>query len=182
MHLYRNSMDHGIEPAETRQAAGKPAAGTLRLTAALMDGQLRLRLADDGRGLALGRIRERAEARGLLEAGAPVSDEAIAQLIFAAGFSTAEQVTEVSGRGVGMDAVRSFLQREGGDIRLVFVDDAEGAPYRAFETWVLLPATLAVDTKNRPEIAPPTAARPAASATASALPTTTLPQLAPAAR
>lgn len=169
MHLYRNSMDHGIEPADIRQAAGKPAAGTLRLSAALAEGQLRLRLADDGRGLALGRIRERAEARGLLEPGAPVGDEAIAQLIFAAGFSTAEQVTEVSGRGVGMDAVRSFLQRVGGDIRLVFVDNAVGAPYRAFEIWVLLPATLAVDAKNRTEITPPTAARPAV-ATTTALP------------
>ncbi|MCA3846436.1 MAG: chemotaxis protein CheA, partial [Burkholderia sp.] len=74
-----------------------------------------------------------------------LSDEDVAELIFRPGFSTAQTVTEVSGRGVGMDAVRNFLKRDGGDIALRFTDDRTGAPYRAFETIVSLPARFAAD-------------------------------------
>ena len=147
MHLYRNAMDHGIDLPAERLAHGKPAAGTIRLSLALDREHLSLHLQDDGRGLALARIRAKAREKGLLADGQTWSDEAVANLIFAAGFSTASQVTEVSGRGVGMDAVQSFVQREGGQIRLHLVDDRAGADFRAFETIIELPAKFAVDGK-----------------------------------
>lgn len=146
MHLYRNSMDHGIETPTDRLAAGKAAVGRIELHAAIESGQLRLRLYDDGKGLALSRIRSKALEKGLIDVTAPPADETVAQLIFAAGFSTASAVTEVSGRGVGMDAVRSFITREGGDIALVFTDTQTGADYRAFETIITLPEKFAVQT------------------------------------
>ena len=139
-HLLRNAMDHGLEPAAERVAAGKPAAGRIDVEMKLDVGGLRIRLHDDGRGLALARIRGRAMEQGLLTADEAGSDERVAQTIFQSGFSTAEQVTEVSGRGVGMDAVRGFLQREGGDVHIHFRDANTGADYRAFELVVSLPA------------------------------------------
>lgn len=150
MHLYRNALDHGIDHPDERLARGKSAAGTIRLRLALNREWLCLRLQDDGRGLALARIREKAKEKGLLDAGQTLTDEALANLIFAAGFSTATQVTEVSGRGVGMDAVQSFVKREGGQIRLHLVDDSEGADFRAFETIIELPAKFAVDGSAAP--------------------------------
>ena len=146
MHLYRNSMDHGIETAAERLSHGKPAAGTIQLDLAVRGERLELRLKDDGKGLALGYIRGKAIERGLLAENAEVSDEDIAKLIFAAGFSTAKAVTEVSGRGVGMDAVQDFVKREGGEIRLELIDTHAGAPYRAFETIIFLPGKFAVQT------------------------------------
>ncbi len=139
-HLLRNAMDHGLEPVAERLAAGKPAAGRIDVEMKLDVGGLRIRLHDDGRGLALARIRSRAMEQGLLTADEAGSDERVAQTIFQSGFSTAEQVTEVSGRGVGMDAVRGFLQREGGDVHIHFRDANTGADYRSFELVVSLPA------------------------------------------
>ncbi|NBD19766.1 hypothetical protein GTZ97_03655 [Aquabacterium fontiphilum] len=139
-HLLRNSMDHGLEPADVRRAAGKPAAGLIQIDMALDPERLQIRLRDDGRGLALGRIRARAIEQGLLSEDEARSDVEVAQTIFRSGFSTAEQVTEVSGRGVGMDAVRGFLQKEAGEIDIRFLDDKDGAEYRAFELVVTLPA------------------------------------------
>ncbi|MBR8456520.1 MCP four helix bundle domain-containing protein [Burkholderia dolosa] len=147
MHLLRNAVDHGIETSDERRAAGKPPAGTIDIAVDVVDGALRFVLRDDGRGLALDRIRAVARERGWLDAGseAVTSDDAVAELIFRPGFSTARAVTEVSGRGVGMDAVRNFLKRDGGDIALRFIDDRVGAPYRAFETIVSLPDRFAAD-------------------------------------
>jgi len=146
MHLMRNAIDHGIETSDERRAAGKPAAGTIDVAVDVDADALRFVLRDDGRGLALERIRAIAQERGWLDADAPaLSDEAVAELIFRPGFSTARAVTEVSGRGVGMDAVRNFLKRDGGDIVLRFTDACVGAPYRAFETIVSLPARFAAD-------------------------------------
>ncbi|WP_084637691.1 Hpt domain-containing protein [Paludibacterium yongneupense] len=144
MHLFRNSMDHGLESPDERVALGKPVAGTIRLAMNVVDKQLQLRMSDDGRGLALGRIRERALDKGLIEADAALSDEEIARLIFRPGFSTAAKVTEVSGRGVGMDAVQSFIKREGGQITLRFLDEEVGADFRRFETVVCLPENIAI--------------------------------------
>jgi two-component system, chemotaxis family, sensor kinase CheA len=101
-------------------------------------------LSDDGRGLALNRIREIALNKGLISADNTLSDEETAELIFRPGFSTAEHVTEVSGRGVGMDAVRDFLKREQGGITLRFTDQQQGAAFRQFQTVVTLPARYAV--------------------------------------
>ncbi|KVH52994.1 chemotaxis protein CheA [Burkholderia sp. MSMB1072] len=147
MHLLRNSIDHGIESSDVRRAAGKAASGTIDIAVGVGGGELWFVLADDGRGLALDRIRGIARERGWIDAddAAALSDEEVAELIFRPGFSTAQTVTEVSGRGVGMDAVRNFLKREGGDIALRFTDDRVGAPYRAFETIVSLPARFAAD-------------------------------------
>ncbi|MFZ4535031.1 HAMP domain-containing protein [Propionivibrio sp.] len=146
MHLYRNSMDHGIETAADRQAKGKSPTGTIQLDLAVSGGQLVMRLKDDGKGLALGHMRNKAMDKGLLPHGKPAHDEDIARLIFAAGFSTATAVTEVSGRGVGMDAVQEFIKREGGEIQLKFTDNKSGAHFRSFETVITLPAKFAVDT------------------------------------
>ncbi|NTY39398.1 MCP four helix bundle domain-containing protein [Burkholderia diffusa] len=147
MHLLRNSIDHGIESSEERRAAGKAASGTIDIAVGVGGGELWFVLSDDGRGLALDRIRRIACERGWIDADneAALTDEAVAELIFRPGFSTAHAVTEVSGRGVGMDAVRNFLKRDGGDIALRFTDDRVGAPYRAFETIVSLPARFAAD-------------------------------------
>lgn len=146
MHLLRNAIDHGIETVQARMAAGKPVAGRIRIEAGV-DGQaLQITVADDGRGLALGKIRATAVERGWIPAHTTVSDEAIAAMIFEPGFSTADTVTAISGRGVGMDAVREFLSRSGGDISLRFTDNHVGAPFRQFQTVVSLPETFAVDS------------------------------------
>ncbi|MBK6637060.1 MAG: MCP four helix bundle domain-containing protein [Rhodocyclaceae bacterium] len=144
MHLYRNSMDHGIETAADRIAKGKSAAGTIRLQTQLENGRLQMRLSDDGRGLAVGYIRKKAIENGLLQPDTTASDAEVAQLIFAAGFSTATAVTEISGRGVGMDAVQDFIKREGGTITLRFTDDNNGADFRSFETLISLPGAFGV--------------------------------------
>ena len=148
MHLLRNSIDHGIEPAAERIAHGKPAAGTIDIEVGVDQGMLQITLCDDGRGLALDRIRSIAAERGWIGADQPASDEDIAQCIFRPGFSTADKVTEVSGRGVGMDAVQEFLKREHGRIELRFTDDNKGAAFRQFQTVVCLPERLAVDSVN----------------------------------
>ncbi|MEI7611553.1 MAG: HAMP domain-containing protein [Betaproteobacteria bacterium] len=144
MHLYRNSMDHGLECVAERCTQGKHPAGTIELDLAVEQNRLVMRLKDDGKGLALGYIRSKGVEKGLIAAGSGASDEEVAGLIFAAGFSTASAVTEVSGRGVGMDAVQDFIKREGGDICLRFTDHQTGADYRAFETVISLPAHYVV--------------------------------------
>lgn len=143
-HLFRNAMDHGLETAEARQAAGKHPVGHIQLDVALDAGQLTMKLHDDGRGLAVGRIRQKAIENGVLSEGETRSPEEIANLIFASGFSTAEQVTEVSGRGVGMDAVRGFLQKEGGNVAIRFTDKHVGSAQRTFELVITLPEKFAV--------------------------------------
>ena len=141
-HVFRNSMDHGLETADVREAAGKSAAGHIRLNLSIKDGRLQFKLGDDGRGLAVAKIRQKAIDNGLIPADGNTPPEEIAQLIFASGFSTAEKVTEVSGRGVGMDAVKGFLQREGGDVAIHFTDNTV-ADMRPFELVITLPEKFA---------------------------------------
>ncbi|HEY9025973.1 MAG TPA: 7TM diverse intracellular signaling domain-containing protein, partial [Burkholderiaceae bacterium] len=105
-HLLRNAVDHGIEAPEARAAAGKPAEGRIEIDASLGPSEFTMVLRDDGQGMALGRIRQIAGERGLVEMSTSLTDEETAQLVFLPGFSTAAVVTEVSGRGVGMDAVK----------------------------------------------------------------------------
>lgn len=147
-HLLRNAIDHGIEAADVRTAQGKPAAGTIDIEVGVDQGMLQITLCDDGRGLALDRIRTIAVERGWIGAHERPSDEDIAQYIFRPGFSTADKVTAVSGRGVGMDAVQEFLRREQGRIELRFTDDRKGAAFRPFQTIVYLPERLALDSVN----------------------------------
>ncbi|MEI7430129.1 MAG: HAMP domain-containing protein [Betaproteobacteria bacterium] len=152
MHLYRNSMDHGLEEVSERCIKGKHPTGTIQLDLAIAQNRLVIRLKDDGKGLALGYIRSKGIEKGLITEGSEVTDEEIARLIFAAGFSTASSVTEVSGRGVGMDAVQDFIKREGGEICLRFTDDQTGADYRAFETVISLPECYAVSPVRHHEL------------------------------
>lgn len=145
-HLLRNAIDHGIEPVDARLSAGKPAAGNIHIEAGVDQQLLQITVDDDGRGLALHRIRATAIERGWIDADAATSDDAIAQFIFHPGFSTAATVTTISGRGVGMDAVREFLSRSGGSIELRFTDNHVGAAFRQFQTVVSLPEHFAVDS------------------------------------
>ncbi|MGF6814416.1 two-component system chemotaxis sensor kinase CheA [Paraburkholderia atlantica] len=145
-HLLRNSVDHGIEPAAERIANGKDAAGVIELEVGVDHHALQITISDDGRGLALAKIRAAAIERGWIDTDAALSDEAIAELIFRSGFSTAQSVSEISGRGVGMDAVRDFVRREHGRIELRFTDDRRGADYRRFQTVVSFPEDWAVDS------------------------------------
>jgi two-component system chemotaxis sensor kinase CheA len=118
VHMIRNCADHGIEPASERVAKGKPAKGTITVGASQEGGHILLQIKDDGRGLNLERIRAKAIARGLTTHAAAdnLSDAQIAKFIFEPGFSTAETVTSISGRGVGMDVVRTNIEQIGGTI------------------------------------------------------------------
>jgi two-component system, chemotaxis family, sensor kinase CheA len=119
-HLVRNAVDHGIETPEARRAAGKPAEGRLLLRAFHESGQVNIEISDDGAGLDVERIKRKAVERGLvsLEHAERMSDREACQLIFVAGFSTAAQVTNVSGRGVGMDVVKTHIEKIGGSVDL----------------------------------------------------------------
>jgi two-component system chemotaxis sensor kinase CheA len=118
MHMVRNSIDHGIESREARLAAGKRETGRLSLRAFHQGGSIVIEIADDGAGLNSERILAKAVSQGLVPAGAELSPSEIHQLIFAPGFSTAEQVTEISGRGVGMDVVRRNIEALRGRIEI----------------------------------------------------------------
>jgi len=120
MHLVRNAVDHGIEPADERLTAGKPARGTVYLNAYHQGTQVVIEVRDDGRGIDLAQIREHAVKRGLMKAedAQRLPDNEVLNLIFEPGFSTAAEVTEVSGRGVGMDVVRRNVKELGGKIEL----------------------------------------------------------------
>ncbi len=115
-HLIRNAVDHGLETTEERIAAGKSAEGVVRLSAAHQSGRIVITVADDGRGIDRTRVRAKAVERGIIPADAMLSDEEIDNLIFAPGFSTAATVSNISGRGVGMDVVRKNVQALGGRI------------------------------------------------------------------
>jgi two-component system chemotaxis sensor kinase CheA len=138
MHLVRNSLDHGLEPPQERLAAGKPAAGKLTLSARHETGAILIRIEDDGRGINRERVLQRAWNRGLVEPGIVPSDDDINMLIFEPGFSTAEQVTNLSGRGVGMDVVRRNIEALRGSLRL------NSNPGRGLQVDIRLPLTLAI--------------------------------------
>ena len=138
MHLVRNSLDHGLEPPQERLAAGKPAAGKLVLSARHETGAILIRIEDDGRGINRERVLQRAWNRGLVEQGVVPSDDEINMLIFEPGFSTAEQVTNLSGRGVGMDVVRRNIEALRGSLRL------NSDPGKGLQVDIRLPLTLAI--------------------------------------
>lgn len=119
-HMVRNSVDHGIEAPERRSAAGKPAEGRILLRAYHEGGKVTIEIQDDGGGIDPARIRAKAIEKGVVaaEAAARMGDREVLNLIFAAGFSTAEQVTNISGRGVGMDVVRTNIEKIGGSVDL----------------------------------------------------------------
>ena len=117
-HMLRNAVDHGIEMPEQRTAKGKKEAGEIRLDLHREGGEVVLRLADDGRGVDLQAVRSKAIERGLMDASADLTDHEVLQFILTAGFSTAQQVTQISGRGVGMDVVNSEIKQLGGSMTL----------------------------------------------------------------
>ncbi len=139
-HMIRNAVDHGLETAEERLAAGKPAAGRISLAARHEGGAIVIEVGDDGRGLPAAKIRAKALKNGLASASEveAMSDADVRRFIFAAGFSTADQVTAVSGRGVGMDVVRTNIEKIGGAIE---VSSTEGQGTRFT---IRIPLTLTI--------------------------------------
>jgi len=140
IHLVRNAIDHGIEPPEERRAAGKPERGTVTLNAWHEQGRIILTVSDDGRGIDPSVLRKKVVQKGLMtaEEAAALSDEQAVDLIFLPGFSTAEKVTDISGRGVGMDIVQTNIQRVNGTIHI------ETAVGRGTTFQIVLPLTLAI--------------------------------------
>jgi len=118
LHMIRNSVDHGIESAEKRAAAGKPAQGTLNLRAYHQGGNIVVEVEDDGAGLNREKILKKAIERGLASAEDELTDDEVFKFIFAAGFSTAEKITDLSGRGVGLDVVRRNIERLRGSVEI----------------------------------------------------------------
>ena len=137
-HMLRNAIDHGLETPEERVAAGKPAEGTVRLAALHRSGRIVIEISDDGRGINRERVKKIAVDKGLIAADAPLTDEQIDNLIFAPGFSTAAVVSDISGRGVGMDVVKRSIQALGGRISISSV------PGKGSTFTLSLPLTLAV--------------------------------------
>jgi two-component system chemotaxis sensor kinase CheA len=138
MHLVRNSLDHGIEAAALRLSRGKPACGTVSLNAYHDSGSIVIEVSDDGGGLDHEKIRAKAVERGLIQPGQPLTDGEIVNLIFEPGFSTVDQVSKLSGRGVGMDVVRRNIQALRGAI------DVTSVPGRGTTFTIRLPLTLAI--------------------------------------
>jgi two-component system chemotaxis sensor kinase CheA len=140
VHLVRNSLDHGLEPPEERVAAGKPAAGTLEISAQHTGGSVLISVRDDGRGIDPVRVAGKAAERGLIAADAvdQVDMGQAIELLFSAGFSTADEMSDISGRGVGLDAVRTAIRGLGGE---VLVQSELGA---GTTTQIRLPLTLAI--------------------------------------
>jgi two-component system chemotaxis sensor kinase CheA len=137
-HMVRNALDHGIEPPDARRAAGKDPVGKLVLRAFHDAGSMVIQVIDDGAGLDRRRIAEKAVAMGLAADGARLSDEDLAGIVFEPGFSTAERVTEISGRGVGMDVVRRNVEALRGSVAV------ESAPGRGTAVTIRVPLTLAI--------------------------------------
>ena len=137
-HLLRNAVGHGIENPQDREAAGKPDEGLVSMTLEREGTEILLSIADDGRGLNLDSIRERAIDRGLMDTESELDDEAVMQFILEPGFSTASEVTQISGRGVGMDVVASQVKQLGGTLEI------DSAPGRGTSFNIHLPYTLAI--------------------------------------
>src|SRR6185437_10925594 len=138
VHLIRNAVDHGLEPVEKRRAAGKPVTGTVRLSAVYAGAEVAISVSDDGAGLDAARIRAKAEEQGLLTPESKIGEQELFQMIFAPGFSTAKEVTALSGRGVGMDVVKRTIDGLRGSIEL------STDPGRGTTATLRLPLTLAI--------------------------------------
>lgn len=137
VHLIRNAIDHGLESTEDRIAAGKPATGRVMLDASHQGGEVLVRVSDDGRGIQRKRILARAKERGIISESAVLSDQQTLDLIFLPGFSTKENIDEVSGRGVGMDLIKTAIESQRGRIRMQSVE-GQGSTIE-----LTLPLTLA---------------------------------------
>lgn len=138
-HMLRNAVDHGIETAQQRRAAGKPVTGTVHLELSREGSEIAILLSDDGAGIDLEGVRHKALELGLLDAQSELTDQEVMQLVLHAGFTTAEHVTQVSGRGVGMDVVNSSIKELGGSIRV------ESQPGQGSSFHIRLPFTVSVN-------------------------------------
>ncbi len=138
VHLIRNSCDHGLETPQERIAAGKPAAGQVKLSAHQAGGEVMITIRDDGRGIDRDRVRAKAESQGLLQPGQQISEQELLQMIFHPGFSTAAAVTNLSGRGVGMDVVKRTIESLRGAI------DIKSVPGEGSTVTLRIPLTLAI--------------------------------------
>ena len=138
VHLIRNAADHGLEPSETRLAGGKAAAGKITLGARQSGAEVIVTITDDGRGVDRARVRAKAEEAGLVAAGATISDDELLQFIFHPGFSTAQAVTNLSGRGVGMDVVKRAIESLRGSIKMT------SRPGEGSQIALRIPLTLAI--------------------------------------
>ena len=138
VHLIRNSMDHGLETPDEREALGKDPVGSVTLNAFHQGGNIVIEIADDGRGLNSEKIRDKAIERGLISAEETLSVDDINELIFRPGFSTANEVSDISGRGVGMDVVRRNIQELNGSVE-VMSEEGQGSTFT-----IRLPLTLAI--------------------------------------
>ncbi|HEX7421637.1 MAG TPA: chemotaxis protein CheA, partial [Thermoanaerobaculia bacterium] len=138
MHIIRNALDHGIEPADERARLGKPPVGRVTLTAYQQGNSVVIDVRDDGRGIDTERIRAAAVKRGLIGAGETIDDERAHELMFTPGFSTAASISEISGRGVGLDVVKRNIQQLKGTITIIS-EPGQGVTFR-----IMLPITLAI--------------------------------------
>ena len=141
-HILRNCVDHGLESAAQRLAAGKPAKGTIDIRSEWQNDQLQLHIKDDGQGINIDRLLKRGRDMGKWQAQEQPSYQEIADLIFVSGVSTKEEVTDISGRGVGMDAVKSFLLAQGGSISLHLLGDSAGD--NRLDAGIMVPFELVV--------------------------------------
>jgi two-component system chemotaxis sensor kinase CheA len=149
VHLVRNSLDHGIEPPEVRVAAGKPRTGTLTIAARHAGGSVVIEVRDDGRGVDPEAVARKAVERGLIDAEAArhIDTKGAIELLFAPGFSTAEVTSDISGRGVGMDAVRTKIRELGGEVLM------ESVPGQGTSAQIRLPLTLAIVSALQVDVA-----------------------------
>lgn len=153
-HLVRNAVDHGIEMPEARRASGKPAAGLIRLSAQQKTGRILITLADDGQGINRAKVRAKAEAQGIVSPDATLSDAEIDALIFHPGLSTAAKVSDISGRGVGMDVVQQNIAALGGRVTVASVPGQGTTLTLSLPLSLAVIEGLAVEIANRPFIVP----------------------------
>ncbi len=140
-HSFRNAIDHGLESVEERKAHGKPDCGTITVKVDEENDQVVLSMTDDGRGLAVKKLKDKAIQNGLIDANGEVSAQALAELIFQSGMSTAENVSDISGRGVGMDAIRKFVENAGGKVEIRFNQEPKkDSEFLSFISRITLPA------------------------------------------
>lgn len=139
-HSFRNAMDHGLESAEERVAHGKPDFGTIKVEVIEENEQVVLTMTDDGRGLAVKKLKEKAIKNGLIDAKGEISSHDLGELIFQSGMSTADNVSDISGRGVGMDAIRKFVESAGGKVEIRFNQEpVQDSEFLSFTSRITLP-------------------------------------------
>jgi two-component system chemotaxis sensor kinase CheA len=156
VHLIRNALDHGLEPPEERAAAGKPKAGTLEISARHAGGNVVIEVRDDGRGIDPAKVGRRAVERGLVTAdvAAALDAKGATELLFAPGFSTAEVTSDISGRGVGMDAVRTMIRELGGEVTLTSETGAGTVAQIRLPLTLAIMAALLVEAGGQPYAIP----------------------------